>query len=160
MTPKRKAEHVLRYPTVRETTCMGLPVRVFERREVRESGPILTDEIFVAYAGDAAVVTPDLDSLRDALARLRAGGDALETSRAFREQLAEGGDMIYLSDLQLLLGDDASAPLVERGGLTLSADRWENTYRLVTKGNTAAQGLLPVVPAALAAPRELLPAPQ
>jgi Tfp pilus assembly protein PilF len=141
-------------------TCAGHPVTVFERREILLGGEIHRDTAYVTYVGDAAIVASDWFSLRDCLTRLGGKGETLAGSAAFKRTLADGGDVIYMSDPMEMFGSAAKTPdaarVLERGALRVSNTGWQSSFDL----SFAAPGLLRTFnfkPASLKSPSTLLP---
>ncbi len=139
----------------REDVCLGVPVKVFRRRAIGGPASGAADELWLAYAGDRAILAAGRESMRDVLTRLRGGGPALGASPDFRAALAGGGDVVYLSGYE---GRGADAPaFAEQGALRVSNDGWENTFRVSMPSASGVSVFEPFAPAEAAAPRELLP---
>lgn len=140
--------------------CEGFPVTVFERRETLANDDVHRDTIYLAYLQDAAVLAWDWFSLRDCLVRMKGNGDTLASNPSFKQAVAAGGDVIYLSEPLVLMGTfarKASAPrLVERGALRISTAGWESSFDL-SFGAGGWQKLFTFKPASLKAPSVLLP---
>ncbi len=141
-------------------TCAGHPVTVFERRETLLGGEINRDTAYLTYVGDTAIVASDWFSLRECLTRLGGKGETLAGSADFKRTVAEGGDVIYMSDPMEMFGSASKiseAPRVsERGSLRLSNSAWQSSFDLTF----ASPGLLKSFnfkPAALKSPGTLLP---
>lgn len=140
--------------------CAGHPVTVFERRETLLGGDINRDTAYLTYVGDTAIVALDWFSLRDCLTRLGGKGDTLASSAAFKRSVAEGGDIIYMSDPMEMFGSAAKSPeaprVSERGALRISNSSWQSSFEL----SFASPGLLKSFnfkPASLKSPSTLLP---
>lgn len=140
--------------------CEGYPVTVFERRENLLSGALNRDTIYMAYAGDAAILAWDWFALRDCLVRMGGKGETLASNSSFKQAVAGGGDVIYLSEPLVLMSSAArkaqSPKLVERGALRISKAGWESSFDL-SFGATGWQKLFSFKPASLKAPNALLP---
>ncbi len=140
--------------------CEGYPVTVFERRERLLSGVVHRDTIYMAYVGDVAILAWDWFSLRDCLVRMGGKGETLASNPSFKQAVAGGGDVIYLSEPLVLISSAArkapSPRLVERGALRISKAGWESSFDL-SFGATGWQKLFSFKPAALKAPNVFLP---
>ncbi len=168
MTQDNAATHKpsvkVRFDYVARDTCLGYDVKVIAQQEIKQ-GRLEGDAIYLAYVGDAAVLAPDWHSLRDALTRLHRGGPTVADNAEFKAAVAEGGDAIYFSNLGEVLtaiaGGHASASrddtLSERGALRLTNAAWESGFRLSFKPGEQPDGTVTFQPAALDAPRRLLP---
>jgi transglutaminase-like putative cysteine protease/tetratricopeptide (TPR) repeat protein len=153
-----------RFYVISSEECQGLPVKVIERREVETYGRIKRDAVHLAYVGDAAIVAPDRESLKDVLSRLSSGGPGIGQTSEFRRAVAAGGDAIYMSDLGAVFGvetgkrETGQSPKVsESGALKISSAAWENSYHLSFADREWTKLLLPFNASELASPRELLP---
>jgi Flp pilus assembly protein TadD len=140
--------------------CEGYPVTVFERRQKLRGGLLKRDMIYMACVGDAAILAFDWFSLRDCLVRIAGKGETLASNASFKQAVAAGGDVIYMSEPLVLIGSAASKArtpkLVERGALRISKAGWESTFDL-SFGGTGWQKLFGFKPAALKSPAVLLP---
>lgn len=167
MNPGRRNEQpMLRFHLITHDQCDGYPVKVIERREASPHGGINVDPIYLAYVGDAAILTSDIFSLRDCLSRLRSNGPSLASNSHFKRAVAASGDAIYLSDLGDLFAStgsskpsgDEAVDVAESGALKISNSAWENSFELSFKQREWTRLLLPFQPQELVSPRELLPA--
>jgi tetratricopeptide (TPR) repeat protein len=140
--------------------CEGYPVTVFERRERLLSGAVHRDTIYMAYVGDVAILASDWFSLRDCLVRMGGKGETLASNPSFKQAVAGGGDVIYLSEPLVLMSSAArkapSPRLVERGALRISKAGWESSFDL-SFGATGWQKLFSFKPSVLKAPNVFLP---
>jgi hypothetical protein len=160
-----KERPAYKYAFRASNTVLGFPVTIIERLEADSRGVITPDPICVAYAGDAAILAPDLSSLRDALSRLSRGGPALRDSPRFKQASAEGGDVVYMSDLGSLFGSGIAGKdrakdridVTEGGALRISNAAWENSFLLSFKDASWAKPLQSFNPAQHSAVRDLLP---
>jgi hypothetical protein len=86
--------------------------------------------------------------------------ETLASNASFKQAVAGGGDVIYLSEPLVLMGsavNKASTPrLAERGALRISKAGWESSFDL-SFGASGWQKLFTFKPAALKAPHVLLP---
>ncbi|HZM84984.1 MAG TPA: transglutaminase domain-containing protein [Blastocatellia bacterium] len=141
-------------------SCEGFPVTVFERRERLISDAISRDTIYMAYVQDAAILAWDWYSLRDCIVRMRGKGETLAGNVSFKQAIAGGGDVIYLSEPLVLMSSaarKAPAPkVVERGALRISKAGWESSFDLLF-GVNGWQKLFTFKPSSLKAPNVLLP---
>jgi tetratricopeptide (TPR) repeat protein len=140
--------------------CAGYPVTVFERRETLSAGGMNRDTCYLAYVGDTAILASDWYSLRDCLTRLAGKGETLASNEAFKRSVAEGGDVIYLSDPMEIFGSAAkksqSPRVTERGTLRLSNTGWQSSFDL-TFGSAGLLKSFSFKPAVLKSPSTLLP---
>lgn len=141
-------------------TCLGRPVTVFEKRETLLGDEINRDTAYLTYVGDTAIVASDWFSLRECLTRLGGKGETLASSADFKRSVAEGGDVIYMSDPMEMFRSASKTPeaprVSERGSLRLSNSAWQSSFDLTF----ASPGLLKSFnfkPAALKSPSTLLP---
>lgn len=155
--------------------CNGYAVKTITRRLVDEKrGTINYDSIYLVYVGDTALLAPDWYSLRDALKRLESSGASLAGNANFKRAAANGGEVIYTSDVAAFLDSFAKEPklasaaadrkpgeqpneVTEFGALKLSNSAWENSYKLLFKETAWTKPLVGFQAQQLAAPRELLP---
>lgn len=140
--------------------CAGRLVTVFERRETLLGGEINRDTAYLTYVGDTAILASDWFSLRECLTRLAGKGETLASNADFKRSVAEGGDVIYMSDPMEMFGSASKSPesprVSERGSLRLSNSAWQSSFDLTF----ASPGLLKSFtfkPASLKSPSTLLP---
>jgi tetratricopeptide (TPR) repeat protein len=159
--PREKKESpILKYGFQGHTEISGYPVKWFSERRVSTQGIITNDVAYLVYVGDAALLTPDLGSLRDVLQRVRLGGAALNRNVQFKAALETGGDAIYFSNLTDLFsqpGVKNDPQIRETGALRISNNSWESSYHLTFDESTWSKPLINFQPDQLSAPRDLLP---
>jgi tetratricopeptide (TPR) repeat protein len=159
--PKSKPIESVKYKLIRRDQCLGYQVKVFERREITPEGLFTSNSIYLAYAGDAAVLTPDWQSLHDLLSRLRDRRSYLAENAEFNRAVATGGDAIYMSNLGALFSPSKKSGgdvVTESGALKISKTAWESFYQLSFDNAGWAILFAPFQAKGLASPRELLPA--
>jgi transglutaminase-like putative cysteine protease/Tfp pilus assembly protein PilF len=147
-------------------TVLGNPVTIIERRQASSEGEVETDSIYLTYIGDEAVIAPDWISLHDALSNLTTGKTRLADNPEFKRSLAQGGDVIYLSDLTSAFGGAMSGTkqgnertvIGEAGALSVTDSAWANSYRISIPDSSWLKPLLPFRPAEHSAASSLLPA--
>lgn len=161
---KPEPDKTIHYRIVGRTDCDGHEIKVIERLDVR-ADQTKRSAVYLGYVGDAAVLAPDCESIRDVLRRITHGGQRLAENQAFQRARAHGGDAIYLSDLGGLFGSPSGGGLLsknsgvtESGALTLTNNQWKSSYHLSFNDAKWQQFLLPFQPQELSAPREILPA--
>jgi tetratricopeptide (TPR) repeat protein len=155
-----KEEPLLSYDFVGQAELDGQPVKVFVERRVSHQGVITNDSAYLLYVGDAALLAPDLDSLRDALHRVRDGGARLAANAEFKRARESDGDAIYFSSLDELMrapGESDGPSMNEIGSLKISNTAWESSHHFTFKESTWSKPLVTFHPDELLAPRELLP---
>jgi tetratricopeptide (TPR) repeat protein len=138
----------------------GYPVRRLVANKVSTQGAIYHETAYVAYLGDAAVVTPDLASMHDVLQRIVTGDATLEQNQEFKAARENGGEAFYFSNLTELFSppgnkDDFQAN--EFGALKISNQTWDSSYHLTFSDDSWSRLFVSFSPEELSAPRELLP---
>jgi tetratricopeptide (TPR) repeat protein len=139
-------------------SCMGYPVLVIERRKMG-GATMKREPVYIAYVDDAAVLAPDLFSLRDCLLRLQQGGPTLATNDDFKRAVRSEGDVIYMSDPVAAfkrVDKEDKAGLQEQGALQLKKSSWESSFNISLKGREWLRPI-PFKPSDLKAPSVLLP---
>lgn len=157
---EKKEAPVLNYGFSGETDLDGYTVKLITQRRVSAQGTITNDTACLMYFGDVALLTPDLDSLRDVLQRMQNGGPTLAANNQFKSALASGGDAVYLSNLQeLFSASDANPgpPIKETGSLKISNTSWESAHHLTFSESDWGKPLVSFPPGELSAPHDLLP---
>ena len=159
--PEQKKESpILKYGSLGQTEIDGHPVRWFSERRVSTQGTITNDVAYLVYVDDAALLAPDLESLRDVLQRVRLGGATLSRNTQFKSALETGGNAIYFSrptEMFSPLGAKDELQISETGALRISNNSWESSYRLTFAESAWAKPLINFQPDQLSAPRDLLP---
>ena len=113
---RQKRPERFKFDYIGRDRCLGYPVKVIAQLEI-QGRHITRDAIYLAYVGDAAVLAPDWDSLRDVLTRIAGGGANLSENPEFKRAAAEGGDAIYFSDaFRSYVTGLAGAPLTASDG--------------------------------------------
>ncbi len=157
---KEKNIPILEYTLSGPMEVAGYPVKYVAHRRVRENGEFTHDGIYAIYAGNVALLAPDLVSLRDVLRRVNTGGPTIENSAQYKAALAGGGDAIYFSNLTELIvepGVASESQTREHGNLKISNSSWESSYYLTSDDKSDSKFLLALSPDQLSGPRELLP---
>ena len=159
--PEEKKEvPVLNYGFSVETDLDGYTVKLITQRRMSAQGIITNDTAYLTYVGDVALLTPDLDSMRDVLQRMQNGGPALAANNEFKSAVASGGDAVYLSNFAELFGTLAAnpgPPIKETGALKISNTSWESSHHLTFSESDWGKPLITFQPDELSAPRNLLP---
>lgn len=157
---KEKNIPILQYTLSGQMEVAGYPVKYLAQRRVLENGDFTHDGIYAIYAGNVALLAPDLESLRDVLRRVNTGGPTIETNPQYKAALAGGGDAIYFSNLTELVaepGATSESQTREHGALKISNSSWESSYYLTSDDKNDAKFILGLRPNQLSGPRELLP---
>lgn len=162
--PERPKTHSLvTYSFSGDKEWDGLKLRIFQNTLIGSDSDVTANTTYLAYVGDTAILTPDLASLRDLLARAGAAneGKVLANNSDFDKAIGTHGDIVYLSDFKALfakLGDKNDTPNTnEYGSLKFSGSSWENSHHLTFAENEWSKTTLPFQPKELTAARELLP---
>lgn len=171
LTPPKETP-LLKYSFIGETEWNGYSIKVVEQRRVESSGRITRDAAYLTYVGDTAVLTPDLDSLRDVLTRASSGKETLATNPNFKRLIENSGgnpgessgEAIYLSNLTQLFPkptdkkvSQSKGVVTESGALKISNSTWENLYQVQFSQSDWLKPFIKFQPEELASPRELLP---
>ncbi|HYV25501.1 MAG TPA: hypothetical protein VE969_09720, partial [Pyrinomonadaceae bacterium] len=158
-SPRSTNGPILKYDFSGQTSVDGYPVKWFSARSVSNTGIIDNDVAYLAYVGDAAVVTPSLASMRDMLERIADGGATLAQNQQFKASRETGGEAFYFSNLNELFNQPVAndAEIGESGALRISNSSWESSYRLTFNEDGWSKPLVSFKPDELSAPRELLP---
>jgi tetratricopeptide (TPR) repeat protein len=157
---KEKNIPILQYTLSGQMELAGYPVKYLAQRRVLENGEFTHDGVYAIYAGNVALLAPDLESLRDVLRRVNTGGPTIENNPQYKAALAGGGDAIYFSNLTELVvepGVTSESQTREHGALKISNSSWESSYFLTSDDKSDAKLLLGLSPDKLSGPRELLP---
>jgi tetratricopeptide (TPR) repeat protein len=153
----------LKYSFVGATEWKGYSIKVVEQRRVESSGHMTRDVVYLTYLGDAAVLTPDLESLRDVLNRASSEHATLAANRDFQRLIETPGEAIYFSNLTELMADPSADEnsrkdqVTESGALKISNSTWENSYQLQFARRDWLQPFIGFQPQELTSPQELLP---
>lgn len=142
------------------TNWNGFSIRTLEQDKIDSVGHFAHDTAYLTYIGETALLTPDLDSLRDALTRAATNKPTLAANPEFRKAADSGADAFYLSNVPEIFaapGDKGDLPAVESGSLKITKSVWENLFQLKFAASDWSRPLIRFKPAELVAPRELLP---
>lgn len=155
----------LNYSFIGQTEWNGIPIKTIEYRSIDAHGNINGATTHLAFAGDVAILTADVPTLRELLTNTAAAEqELLAGNEEFRRAKESDGDVVYFSDLKAILADPADTSLEstqkanESGALKFANSAWENSHRMVFDESEWSKPLLPFNPKDLAAPRDLLPA--
>ncbi len=159
-TEKPKDFTILRLGFSGTTQWNGYSIKTIEQEKIDSSGHVVTDTAYLTYFGDTALLTPDLDSLRDVLTRATSSKATLASNPEFKHAANSGGDAVYLCNLAELLaapGDGGELSATESGSLKITNSVWENLFQLKFPASDWSKPLIRFKPEELLAPRELLP---
>lgn len=157
---KKKESPILKYGYQGQTEIEGYRVKWFAQVRVSTEGIITNDTAYLVYVGDAALLAPDIESLRDVFQRLRNSAPALGRNAQFKAAVETGGEAIYFSNLTELINQPGvkDGPLIrESGALKISNATWESSYHLSFDEGGWTKPLISFQPDQLSAPRDLLP---
>jgi tetratricopeptide (TPR) repeat protein len=157
---------LLTYSSVGEKEWNGLRIKTIEHAWINSGWIVENATTYLVYFGDTAILTPDLETLRDLLVNANATSseEFLAENAEFRQAIESRGDVVYFSDLKAVFAEvtevkqDLDFKVNERGALKFSSSSWENSHQLVFAESEWSKALLPFHPKELTAPRELLPA--
>jgi len=158
--PRSQIQPILKCDFLAESEVDGYPVRRFAANSVSNNGAIYNGTSYVAYIGDAAVVTPDLASMHDVLQRIINGGTTLGDNQQFKAARDTGGEVFYFSNLTELFSQAGSLGGMhanEFGALQISNQTWDSSYHLAFDDSSWSKLLMSFNPNELSAPRDLLP---
>lgn len=158
--PRSNSAPILKYDFAGRTVVNGYPVKWFAVRRVSAQGTITNDAAYLTYVGEAALLTPDLASMRDVLQRIHDGGPSLNQNRQFKIARDNGGEAFYFSNLTELFGQTGAKDefhINESGALQISNSNWESSYHVSFDDSSWSKLLIAFNPSELAAPRDLLP---
>jgi Flp pilus assembly protein TadD len=151
----------LTYSMVGEKQWQGLRIKTIEHAWIDSAWSIQHGRTYLVYFGDTAIITPDLETLRDLLTNASAGTELLADNAEFPEVLKRQGDAVYFSDLKAVFAEPSQGAEInvsERGAFKFSSSSWENSHQLVFAESEWSKPLLPFNPKELTAARDLLPA--
>ena len=143
------------------TNWNGYSIRTLEADKIDSVGHFSHDTAYLTYIGETALLTPDLDSLRDVLTRAATTKTTLAANPEFKQAANSGGDAFYFSNLREILaapGDKDDLVAAESGSLKITKSVWENLFQLKFAESEWSRPLIRFNPVELVAPRQLLPA--
>lgn len=155
---------VLTYSTVGEKQWNGLRIKTFEHAWINSEFRVEHAWTHLVYFGNTAILTPDLETLRNLLVNASTGSEFLADNAEFRQAIERPGDAVYFADLNAVFteADEVEQRVAwkvsERGALKFASSSWENSHQLVFSESEWSKPLLPFNPKELTAPRDLLPA--
>ncbi|HEU4435615.1 MAG TPA: transglutaminase domain-containing protein [Pyrinomonadaceae bacterium] len=155
---KPASSPLVRYSLVGQTEWNGIPIKTIEHQSVGYDASVSGAVTYLTFIGDVAILTYDLATIRDLLSRANtAEQESLAGNEEFRRAATTDADVVYFSDLNAVLADQAIKKSNESGALKFSSSSWENSHRLVFEESEWSKPLLPFHPKDLSAPRDLLP---
>ena len=151
------------YSSLGEKQWNGLRIKTFEHAWINSVWSIEHARTHLVYFGDTAILTPDLETLRDLLVNASAssGAEFLADNAEFRQAIERQGDAVYFSDLNAVFADadeNVDFKVNELGAFKFAGSSWENSHQLVFAESEWSKPLLPFNPKELTAARDLLPA--
>jgi transglutaminase-like putative cysteine protease/Flp pilus assembly protein TadD len=160
---------------VRREKWNELPVTIFERLNVYDSGGAEHETIYLAYLGSTAILAPTRASLFDLL-KAGPGRVTIKENKAYARALSEEGEIRFFSQPAALLRDATPATPAakeqsdsmwqkftsalghETGALRLTTSSWETIFHINVPDQELTRSIKPFKAQELTAPRELLPA--
>lgn len=171
--PARSAIQTLKpFAFVREEKLGNLSVIVFDKLTITTTGTVTPATVYLAYLGETAIITSSKGALADLMTTASSTQASIAQSQAFAQARRESGEVIFFSDLPVLIQsafslgefDDATLlePIIkafgaESGALRISPTSWETVFDIGLGENEFTGSFKPFKATALAAPRELLP---
>lgn len=173
LAPKSQSETsdapMLKYSLIRHIDINGLPVRVFETSRLNAKWKPETSSTYLAYIGDTAVLTSNVDAMREVIANANASSEnsLLASNPQFRNAAGTKADVVYFSEMNVLsllfqelgmsLGATWTNP-IESGNINFANTTWLNTHHLELSDIDWFKSFQPFQPKDLSAPKDLLPA--
>jgi hypothetical protein len=158
-TARHKQPLLKNYTMIGDKEWNGLHIRTIEQRRLNADGQFENYVTYLTFLGDTAIVTMDLQTLRELLSNNERAN--LADNPEFRKAVEQHGDVVYFSDLRAVFADASAKSLDSRidesGALNISNTSWENTHHLVFTESEWTKPLAPFHPKDLSAPRDLLP---
>ncbi len=160
------------FPCLRQEKIGDLPVLVFDKATITQSGKVHREVTYLAYLNDTAVIASSKAAMTDVIATAFNGQTSIAQSEAFAKASRQQGEIVFFSDLPSLLEpafdsadlgeDDLITPIlkafgVESGALRISPTSWETAFDIGLAENEFTGSFKTFRADALAAPRELLP---
>jgi tetratricopeptide (TPR) repeat protein len=163
---KDKREPLQRYSVISDHEWNGLKIRTIEYRWISSEWEVDTAVSHIVYLDDYAIITSDLATIRDLVARANSPTErqTLAENDEFRKIVERRGEIVYFSDLKAIGAEfgienkDFNFRINESGALNIGNSTWENTHQLAFDESDWSKHLLPFHPKDLTAPRTLLPA--
>lgn len=162
--PARTASRtVLTYSTLGEKQWNGLRIKTFEHAWIDSAWSVEHARTHLVYFGDAAILTPDLETLRELLVNASAtnGAELLADSPEFPHVIENKGDAVYFSELNAVFPEaykDVADKVKERGAFKFLNSSWENSHQLSFDESNWSKPFAPFDVKELTAARDLLPA--
>lgn len=156
---------------IRQEKLGDLPLTVFEKLNLYNSGAAGREAIYLAYLGSTAILAPTRAALVDLL-KTAEKRTSIKENKAYARALAEEGEIKFFSQPAALLRDSATTKAQadslwrkltdalgqETGALRLSSSTWETIFHLELADRGLTHSLLAFKAQELSAPGELLPA--
>ncbi len=160
---KPTSTSLLKYSRVGHLNFKGLDIKILTSRRIDSDWIVTTNETYIAFLGDVAVISPNFATISELLSDPIVGSNHLAENDSFQRVRDEGGDVIYFSDVRSALAlfgeppSDMTSKLSERGALTISNGSWDTSHRFEFGESDWAKNLQQFQPKDLIAPSELLP---
>jgi tetratricopeptide (TPR) repeat protein len=153
----------LTYSTLGEKQWNGLRIKTFEHAWINSEWSVEHGRTYLVYLGDAAILTPDLETLRELVVNASgaSGAESLADNPEFRQVIENKGDAVYFSELNAVFPDaykDVAHKVNERGAFKFSNSSWENSHQLSFAESDWSKPFVPFNAKELTAARDLLPA--
>lgn len=157
----RKARPIVSHTSVAQLDVNGMRIKAIQHPSIDSDGVATFSTTFLAFIGETAILTPDLQSLKDLMKQASGtGGPTLDRNPEFQRAAKATGDAVFFADLGTVFGlpGKKAESAFESGTLTLGKTAWENSHQVNFVSTDWAKSFLSFNPKELSAPRELLPA--
>ncbi|MGE0883675.1 MAG: transglutaminase domain-containing protein [Blastocatellales bacterium] len=160
------------FACLRQEKIGELPVSVFEKRTITQSGRINWETAYLAYLNDTAIIASSKAAMTDLIATAYNSRPSISQTESFARASRQQGEMVFFSDLPSLIEsafdgvdsdeDDLLRPILkafgaESGTLRISPTLWETTFDISLAENEFTGSFKTFKASTLAAPHELLP---
>ncbi len=159
------------FTLVSRETLGGVPITVFDKQTITDSGVVNRELVFLAFLGETAIVSSSRAAIIDALTTAQTGQASIAQSEGFAKVRKEKGEIVFFSDLPALLesafstvhvDDESIKPILklfgaESGALNITPNSWQTTFNIGLAENEFTASFQPFKVESLMAPRDLLP---
>ena len=159
------------FTLVSQENLGGVPISIFDKSTITNSGVIKRETVYVTYLGETAIVTSSRAAMIDALTTAQAEQSSIAQSEGFAKVRRERGEIVFFSDLPSLLesafdtvqvNDESLKPLLklfgaESGALNITPNSWQTTFNIGLAENEFTASFQPFKVDSLMVPRDLLP---
>ncbi len=159
------------FTLISRETIGGVPITVFDKQTITDSGVVSRELVFLAFLGETAIVSSSRAAIIDALTTAQTGQGSIAQSEGFAKVRKEKGEIVFFSDLPSLLesafstvhvDDESLKPILklfgaESGTLNITPNSWQTTFNIGLAENEFTASFGPFKVDSLMAPRDLLP---